>query len=1134
MMNGIPTNKYLRNKKIINHVGHFSNVYVIEIENYQKTILNKLKLNFEYTNIDKNFVDIFIKEQNELIIFNGKSFTIFDNIENKENYRENDIDELLDDNTIYNCVETCLLYFCNELINELVKNNYTIISTDYPKIYFTKKDSKMDDLIKLLENKLNNIIPTKIIHIFTDFYKYHDYNTNLGLYENGEIYIEGSNHIFNDKELVTYFLKNKYEPPKRINIKKSLYKKQDNVIFNDEMWKYKYLYECFNTDDYLVYVFFDIDIDSDLNYNMKNIWDEKMIKYECNKLNEELNQIFNIKFDFAISYSIRSNKLSIHLVSTNVILNNLNQFKKIIQNIKFESLFGQNIDPLVYRNNGSLRVGGTYKEQENKIYDRDTLLMLLNYKYKHERKNHFINKKIHDECILITNQTYYYKENIKKENILEKNTFNNINYSRYNLVIDKLIDEHFNYENCISDYNQFFIFVYIVASITDGSEKYLNILLNKLNKLSDIIKNKTKISILKYNFKNYKKFIEKNNLHTSINYLLRKYKILNYSNINANNIDIKYIDSKYLTSNVVDIDSFYKSNNNKMFIKSQMGTGKTEIVMNFLKNKNISISVLIICTRRSMISEFKKRFNLLNLEYISICSNDNFSKEINKLENSNISIFISTCESLWKLNDFFPKFDLVICDEIESISTQMCSKMTHKSKIELNNVVFQKYINSGKLICMDGLMTENIIKILVNEKDNILLIHNTFEVEKEIKEIKSLKKYICYILDIFKNNKNISIACDSKILSISLYELLSNKKYDKQNIDDNFIIYNSDTSSTIDITKIDMTNKTIIYTPSMDVSVSITDFTPDYVFGFFINEEVSTFSKIQMLMRFRNTKNIILHIKNKFLKKNDDETTNDLLFTEYFDDYFNNEYFNSSDLLNHICKLDKFKFKDVQRKEKKFFEKMKNSLYYNFLYHEAFKKNISIRKNIKITNFDINLEIDIIKYNLFKEIYSNNKEYYYLIQHIDTIETEIMNRYNILDNDINVSILLSMNEYNKYRINSKSTNDLVIKSLISTIYFETKTNNIIFDNINDFKQNFLSNNLHIKLFYNIIKSTNNQKQLLLYYILTSLKVVNSRKVISFEDIIDKTSKINNSYFKKLTKSKIKLISKKYFNSLHVI
>jgi len=1150
--------KYYRNQVLLNKLGYMNDVYCVRMEDSYNQIMNKLNLDTEYiSRVDQELSgNWFIESENEYIIYNGLNYSLFGRGNN---------DKLdLSDDVQYNCYQTCIMKYCGDMCNILENLGAIVVYCNYPTIYFQlsnnctnintrvrlNSDGKIPVItIEQVMSAINNDgIKFTIIDFFDKFYKYDDYSSFCGrnpshIDDNRYKVIgpEAEKDFNQNMPILDGFLLRKMHIDKTINVKLSLYKKPSVVSLSSTIWKRKVLHECFNTDNAPVYAFFDIDIDPKVEGRIH--WDEKLVAKEVCKFQSELYQHFKIQFDFAISYSLREDKISIHLVSTNVLINNLKQFKTIILGVNFTSLLGRFIDPLVYRNNGCLRVAGTYKETDNLIFNYDTLLKKLNYKY--DLYQHFVNKRINSEYdICITNQTNYFKDisNIQISKLTNALTMNLTGeYSNYISVLDNLIERHFTYENCIGEYNNFFIFTYIVAAISNGDNNYKNKLLSIIKKEEDKIKNKTKEGTILYNFSNYKKFIEDHNLHNQINYLLHKYNILNLGSIISKNVNIKFVNSQYLSTKDVNFHEFVRSDKTKMFIKSSMGTGKTEIVMNFLKTKSISTSVLIVCTRKSMIQEFKKRLNSMDLKYVAINSGDNFATEIEKLDYDNITIFLSTCESLWKLSTKVVKFDILLLDEIESISTQMCSKTTHRVNLDINNLTLQNYLRTSKVISMDGLMTENIIKVLTNKDDNISLIYNDFNPNKEIKSISSGKVYIHHLVERFNSTKQIAIACDSKIVSISLYELLTKKKYDINELDEDVIIYNSDTSSTIDITSLDLNGKTIIYTPSMDVSVSITNYTPSAVFGFFVNSDVSIFSKIQMLMRFRNTKDIILMIREFTEKQTDDEISNEMLFTEYFDEYFNCDNYGVKEIFKHFKKLEDFKFQNIEKKEQIFLNKMKDSIHYRFLYHESFKKNTNIRKQIHISKFEDTeaiKRVTDIAYEQFKEIYKNNKEYFYLTQYLDKIINDITERRDrqlFQDEDnINITINNIINEYSNFNINSRSSNEMVIKALTSTIFFEKSYHKYEFKSIEDFHETFLSNNLFIKLFYNIVKSSKKYQQLFLYYILSSVKLFNGTKYIDLKSVIEQCKKIKNKYFQNITERKVKYASRKFFGDIVVV
>lgn len=1120
---------FQNNKLAVGMTGYMKNVVRITIPDCEKSIISELGLSLNFDVFDDTSASIprVKQEPSKVTISAQNRRAVFKITDEMSEYHT-----LISNTDVYNSIQSATIHFGFEIVKKIIALGGKIVCVDYPSITFT--DSCILHKLKSYIKKTYKYIRIKQTDEFVQFYQMEGYKFSYGKRLDTSIFVDVDGLRLDNEHLPSAIFDTD-QVERHVSIKRGLKCRVEMVPYSSlDQHKRFYCHEVINTDDGPCFIFFDIDIKYDQNDDSE--WPKERIQKELDAFTAEFNQKFkhltNKNVDFAVCFNCNKEKFSCHLISTNIIMNNAQQFKRMIQSAKFKSLFGRNVDTQVYRKNGSLRTCFSHKDHDS---TRAFPLMPFNYTSNDDQFQHLLLKPITKDCSLITYQTDYFKEykpalaiNNPKYNGLLSNDDNN--YEIYREYVDKLIECHFNYQNCYSNYNHFSLFVNAIAFITSGSSGYAERLYNTISN-DTRVRNQTKKGLIARVFDKCNK--DKLNLHGLIRKLLSKYEIANVEQLTTVDADIKVVNKRYLTKEDVDIDGFLKSDKRKLFIKSSMGTGKTELLMNFLDNKDPKLTVLLVCTRRTMIAEYKKRLADLAIEYASFCMDDNYQMQLRLMRTRKISVCLTTCESIWRANEVFKTFDLIILDEIESISTQMCSKETHKTNLKFNNVILEHYCHGPKVIAMDGLLTDNMIKILtMNDDVKPDYVKNTYRPDKNIREITKLKLMIYTIQKACKKHKEIAIACDSRIVSISLYELLSGKKYDPQDIDDRFIVLNSDTSSFITITKTNLKDKITIYTPSMDVSVSITEFTPKYIFGMFVNSQISAYTKVQMLMRFRNTKDIIVFSKYTGKPPSDEEITNDILFNEDFDVHFNDDEFDSNEMFSHMNKLEDFTFDKIHIKEMQYSDLMKESFYHNFIYHETFKKYTYIKKLLKMETITTSDYTDDAYYK-FRALYDQNKEYYYYIKYLEEIKKDIVKRHEMKesrDEGLLSNVIKNVMEgYSNYHFKARADRTETIKSIASNVFFKLGIDKKNYTNLGLFTSSFFENPL-IKILYNIQRAPDRKPQLLLYYIFTTMRREYDGYYISMRELNEKCKMIQSSYFQNLTPKKLKLISAKYFTS----
>ena len=1173
-------------------------------------ILNTEK-NRKITNLE-NSMDIRIDQlqtsivdTRQLIAYAGEQtmigFPFKANINLSDNIRKSCIEK---DPLVYNAYQSCINEECAKIVEYILEVHghcVDVVSIDYPNItisvrntalcrYYDENEAEQilnECLLDVRKNVNKNI---KLEDTFVIYFASHIHGAYLASrsfydFDNCESTIEVSECASNiELDLNSFF--NMGNMPIHVKAKESMYKMPENMNMHELFDSKMFAHECFNSNKSFLYAFFDVDI-KEVDVSK---WTKSFVKKQIKHLHEELCGLFDVKdFKFSTSTAFRESKVSFHFISNSVVIGDIHQFKMRIANHIFTSLLGKNIDLNVYKNNGSLRLATKYKEQlvclepapsvpgpkmhqiNKKIskvtYDEDSQLKIFSNDHIYY---HFITKLCTSDCILVCAPAYYMKSH----------NDNSLNYSSMNYrmiieptkmasreikidLIDKLIDLHFTYNNCFDDITKMFKFVSCVACVACGEAgsigyqwtSYRDKLISKIE--NSIAKNITK------KVENIKKIFEKAAInrcsHMKYNMYLDKlaetYGIKISTDIDLShslNIDVKSVNSKYLSQQDMNIDEFVHSKYQRLFIKSTMGTGKTEALFTFLRSRPSYIRVLIMCSRRSMVSEMKKRLEENNLEYLANSSDENFLVEIQ--QKPNCGIIVSTCESLYKIAKHIQRFDLIVCDEMEAIIDQMSSGETHRTKINENNHYLAKYIRNGKMIAMDGQLTENAIRMHAIPGMSMYII-NKFTPDKNIQRAFDKEEFLQTMAVMQKEYKSIAVATDTRLACITLYEMFSGKEYDPKNLDEAYVVYNSDTSPFIDISTADLTNKTVIYTPSMDVSVSITSHTPDMIFGYFTNSQISSYCKSQMLMRFRNTKEVMIFDMCDFLKTNkSNEQMKRLLFDlehERYADLAARESPTTSNILPNLKNMQNFTFNDIQNVYDRHILPLQTAKsnqshadIYEYNTHKTLKRLARMNDLIRINNrplYERDPEDKLDYSRMFNELYQLNSQKYTYGIYIEMILSEIIDRHQTdcvirPQTSISESIYSTVEKYQWNTINKFSPQELHVKAAVSIIYsMSSYQDTHQYTSLEDFKNRFLAREHIIRLMIGLVQTRNRQLQLFLTYILRSIFLYSDGQYyidMSYLQYICCSMAL--TYFKEIRETKVLYYTRKYLPSVGIM
>lgn len=308
---------------------------------------------------------------------------------------------------------------------------------------------------------------------------------------------------------------------------------------------------------------------------------------------------------------------------------------------------------------------------------------------------------------------------------------------------------------------------------------------------------------------------------------------------------------QYLNSKKATYNSTYISNNMEFkeeinLICSPIGTGKTQLVENFIKaNKNLSV---LFTTH--LISLVEDAANRLELKSYNEC--DAFDLQMQK----RIAICLNSLGKL-TLEGPLPEYDILVIDEIEQVLTRLCSKLEQKPLIFA--VLKQLMQNCKTVICLDAHLSEPTVTLVKTWCPNrfVNILHNEYEVgqgrdiilyeDKESLQVQVMKE--------LTNKQNVYLAFNSKNEARKTFNLIANTFPEKKGL-----YISSDTNGENSVINFfnDVNNESkkynyIICTPSVSTGVSISNNHFNFVAGIF-NSDINTPNDcMQALGRVRNT-----------------------------------------------------------------------------------------------------------------------------------------------------------------------------------------------------------------------------------------------------------------------------------------
>ena len=423
------------------------------------------------------------------------------------------------------------------------------------------------------------------------------------------------------------------------------------------------------------------------------------------------------------------------------------------------------------------------------------------------------------------------------------------------------------------------------------------------------------------------------------------------------------------------IKEFLSSKKGVLKIKSPMGTGKSNIIEEVLK-QNEDKRVLFITNRISIAKDIKAKYPETNLK---LYNEDEFFIGDN---------LICQFDSLWKYD--LKHFDLIILDEFMSLLFHIRNNLT--SRNVLNKVKFFYALKKSHIIILDALFF-GIENKFIKPTHKII---NNFREEIEIKlyddKFNLLSKELKTIQNEIKESRKVTISCSTKILANSINEFLKSKGIKSIVLDSNtseseknFIFENFKDGKNFEV---------FIYSPTITVGISFT-FESNLHLHFDESSTIDVISSIQQIKRNRNAKKIFMYVK---------EVKRNLIFDEeiLLNDFKKELDFNNKKIdIGFLIDLDEngsfkpSKFAEFLFKIEALFNLLENNHQFSFktLLKNQFKFKLELNKR-KIENF-------LKKYTAIYKEKEEKKNKKIILNDLkrDNIKEELLNFFKTLNDD---------------------------------------------------------------------------------------------------------------------------------------
>lgn len=293
----------------------------------------------------------------------------------------------------------------------------------------------------------------------------------------------------------------------------------------------------------------------------------------------------------------------------------------------------------------------------------------------------------------------------------------------------------------------------------------------------------------------------------------------------------------------------YKNYNWSMAVKAQMGTGKTEKLVEYIK-ENPQLKILIVSFRKSLISkQFKELENIGFKTYLDF---EGF-KIVNEPK------MIVQIDSLYKV---FGEYDLIILDEVKSINEQLVLQV--KNKIKCISALIERVKMTPMLYIADANLIIDDLEFFNKCGRQFVIYNNMYKkhTTKSMSFVENKNLMLNAILDDLSNNKKLIVPTGSKEFAISVQETI-NEKLPHIKVK----LYTGGKKYDIDPTEEWIDYDCVIYTSCICAGNSFVLKHFDNIYGYFPACSNSPNIALQMLFRCRNFDKLFICVEERGTQK---------------------------------------------------------------------------------------------------------------------------------------------------------------------------------------------------------------------------------------------------------------------------
>ena len=319
-------------------------------------------------------------------------------------------------------------------------------------------------------------------------------------------------------------------------------------------------------------------------------------------------------------------------------------------------------------------------------------------------------------------------------------------------------------------------------------------------------------------------------------------------------------------------------NNGVHLIRSAIGSGKTEVVADFVKT-NPHISVLHITHLVALVESAAARFNLTSYQD---CDQLDFYNE------KRLAICLNSLPKLFSLK-IEQSFDVVIIDEVEQLYMRLTSDIKQKPLVF---TILQHLMKSAKtLICLDAHLSEITVN-MINEicPDKEIYTHiNDYKSEepRTIKFYENAESVQMQAMATLAKNQSVYLNCNSKQEAAKTFKTIEANFPGKKGL---YISGDNNGDHEVcaffkDVNKESLKYDYIISTPAVATGVSIDNDHFNFVGGVF-SAQITTFNDcMQSLGRVRkaNILHVYCELRRAFLPLDEETITAKWTHTHAYD-----------------------------------------------------------------------------------------------------------------------------------------------------------------------------------------------------------------------------------------------------------